>query len=145
LVLAFLVSVALPAQAQSTAGAKALTIWGSTFNGALMGAVGGAAVAALSDRPENNYEDYVVQGAGAGTLAGMAFGVFSVTDFPASRGGGGGGGGTQPPAPAPQPGAAFGYDPRYGLWFQPPALRIYPAGPEGNQKGYGLTVISGRF
>jgi len=72
----------------------------------------------------------------------MAFGVLSITDF----GRGGGGGSTGPaPAPAPQPGAAFGYDPRYGLWAQPPALRIYPAGPEGKHKGWGLTLISGRF
>lgn len=127
-----------PAHAQ--AASKGVTLWLSTINGTLMGAVGGAAMAALSDEPEGNYEDYMVSGAGAGTLAGMLFGVLSITDLPA------GGGTTGPaPAPAPQPGAAFGYDPRYGLWAQAPVLRVYPAGPEGKQRGMGLTVISGRF
>lgn len=133
-----------PAHAQTSPVSQGATLWLSTINGALMGTVGGAALAALSDKPDDNYEGYMISGAGAGTLAGMAFGMVLITDTQFPTGGGGQGGGGEGRNP-PQPGAAFGYHPRHGLWLQPPALVPYPAGPEGQEVGMGLTVLSGRF
>ena len=140
----FLAAAGPSVQAQNSPVSQGATLWLSTINGGLMGTVGGAALAALSDKPDDNYEDYMISGAGAGTLAGMAFGMVLITDaqFPTGGGGpAGGGGGPNPP----QPGAAFGYHPSHGLWLQSPALVPYPAGPEGQEMGVGLTVLSGRF
>jgi hypothetical protein len=120
---------------------QGVILWISTVNGTLMGMVGGAAVAAMSNDPHGNCNEYMRAGAGLGTLAGMATGVISITGLPNSGTGGPAPGG----APAPQPGAAFGYTPERGLQFQTPTVALYRAGPRREAMGVGLVLLSGRF
>lgn len=59
-------------------------VWYSTIYGGMIGAVGGAGVVLLTEKPKQNL-DYIKTGAGVGILGGLVYGILSYASMSHAR------------------------------------------------------------
>lgn len=117
---------AVPGQSRA-ASYVAQDVWYSTIYGGMIGAVAGAGVVLLTEKPKKNL-DYIKTGAGVGILSGLVYGILSYASMSHAR---------------PNTLAAVGADGEtsYGV----PVPQPFVANRQTGELGARINLVQGRF